>query len=77
MPIYEYHCDRCNKTFETIVMGGKEPKQCELCGAKGIHKVMSACGFVSKGSGGETVSQSAGTSGCAGCSSTACSSCHG
>jgi putative FmdB family regulatory protein len=77
MPIYEYHCDRCKKTFESLVMGGKEPDQCGLCGAKGIHRVLSTCGFISKDAGGQTVSSSAGGSSCAGCSSTACSACSG
>jgi hypothetical protein len=36
---------------------------------------MSACGFVSKGSGGQTTKQAAGTSGCSGCSATSCNTC--
>jgi hypothetical protein len=36
---------------------------------------MSACGFVSKGSKGETVSRAAGSS-CGGCTAGSCSGCH-
>ena len=76
MPIYEYHCNQCKKEFESLVMGGQEPKSCELCGSKAIHKIMSSCGFVSKGEGGETVSSSASsTNACAGCTASSCASC--
>ncbi|MDY6824106.1 MAG: zinc ribbon domain-containing protein [Thermodesulfobacteriota bacterium] len=75
MPIYEYQCNKCGKTFETLVMGGRQPEACELCGAKRIKKLMSACGFHTKDRSGLTVNSSAGTSACSGCSSTACGSC--
>ena len=75
MPIYEYHCDDCNHDFEFLVFGGEEPGKCPECAGEKICKLMSACGFFSKGSGGETVSSSASTSGCSGCSATSCSSC--
>ncbi len=75
MPIYEYHCESCGKNFESLVMGGREPKQCEHCQAPAIKRILSACGFVSKGEGGETVSRSAGSSACAGCTASSCSSC--
>lgn len=74
MPIYEYFCDTCDKKFEMLVMGKETPK-CPDCGKADIRRLMSACGFISKGSGGETVSASAGNSGCGPCSSTNCSSC--
>ncbi len=74
MPIYEYFCDVCDKKFEMLVMG-KETPACPECGTRDIKRLLSACGFVSKGSGGETVSQSAGASTCGTCSSTSCSSC--
>ncbi len=74
MPIYEYFCDTCDKKFEMLVMG-KETPECPDCGTENIKRLMSACGFISKGSGGETVSASAGASSCGTCSSTNCSSC--
>jgi len=75
MPIYEYHCDGCDHDFEYLVFGGDEPKKCPTCDGKKIVKLMSACGFFSKGSGGETTNAAASTSGCSGCAATSCSSC--
>jgi putative FmdB family regulatory protein len=75
MPIYEFHCDKCDKDFECLIMGKDKPK-CPKCGGAKVKRMMSACGFVSKGKGGTTTSKSAGTSSCAGCSSSSCSTCH-
>jgi hypothetical protein len=36
---------------------------------------MSACGFVSKGGGGQTVKQTAGASSCGGCHASSCAGC--
>jgi len=78
MPIYEYFCKKCNKKFEALIMGDEKP-ECPECKSEDVEKLMSACGFVSKGasSGGEapTLSSSAGTNSCGSCSSGNCSSC--
>lgn len=74
MPIYEFFCEACDKKFETLVMG-KETPTCPGCGTEDIRRLMSACGFISKGSGGETVGKSAGASACGTCSATSCTSC--
>ena len=74
MPIYEYHCRKCNEDFEELVLGGEEPERCPSCNSKKIGRLASACSFVSKGASGETVGSSAGSS-CAGCNSTNCSTC--
>lgn len=74
MPIYEYYCDKCDEKFETLVFGKEQP-DCPKCGKSDVKRVMSACGFVTKGSGGETVSTPAGASSCGTCSSSSCSSC--
>jgi len=74
MPIYEYFCNACDKKFEMLVMG-KETPECPTCGAQDINRLMSACGFISKGGSGETVSMSAGDSGCGPCSASSCSGC--
>ncbi|MCB9482066.1 MAG: zinc ribbon domain-containing protein [Desulfobacteraceae bacterium] len=79
MPIYEYHCEKCNINFETLVMAGETP-QCTKCGSTEVTRLMSACGFVSKGAssgGGEapTLRSSAGSSACSSCTSGNCSSC--
>jgi len=74
MPIYEYTCEKCNNKFEIIVMAKDRPA-CSACGSVKVKRLMSACGFVSKGGGGETVNRSASASSCTGCSATSCSSC--
>ena len=74
MPIYEYHCEACGQDFEYLVFGSDSP-ECTACNSKNIHRLMSACGYVSKGSGGETVSRSAGAASCGGCTSSNCAGC--
>ncbi len=73
MPIYEYHCDNCGQDFEYLVIGNEEP-ECTSCSSKNVSRLMSVCGFMSKGSGGETVKSSSASS-CSGCSATSCTSC--
>lgn len=75
MPIYEYHCKACGQNFEHLVLGGSEPSHCPNCDDTQVCRLMSACGFVSKGSGGETVSQSVSSSSCTGCTASSCASC--
>lgn len=74
MPIYEYRCRKCNLEFECLVFGSEKPN-CPGCNSKRVGKLMSACGFVSKGGGGETVRKSASTSSCSGCTSGSCAGC--
>ena len=75
MPIYEYYCGKCDEKFECLIMGKDKPK-CPSCGGAKVKRMMSACGFVSKGGSGQTTSKSAGSSSCGSCSSPSCSSCH-
>jgi putative FmdB family regulatory protein len=51
MPIYEYECQKCKKTFE-YTQGIKEPKKetCEECGGS-LERLISPSGFVLKGGG--------------------------
>ena len=74
MPIYEFHCNKCDTNFEQLLMGSDKP-ECPKCSSNDVGRLLSACGFVSKGNGGQTVSTSAGASSCAGCSATSCASC--
>ena len=74
MPIYEYHCDNCGHNFECLAIGKEDP-ECSLCKNKNVSRLMSACGFVSKGNSGETVSSSASGSSCSGCSASTCAGC--
>jgi putative FmdB family regulatory protein len=51
MPIYEYACDKCGKTIETIQkMSDKPLKTHAGCGGK-LTKLISAAGFQFKGTG--------------------------
>ncbi|HEX20141.1 MAG TPA: zinc ribbon domain-containing protein [Acidiferrobacteraceae bacterium] len=52
MPIYEYRCEACGHTFETIQKLSDEPlRECPECGAVQLKKLVSAAGFQLKGSG--------------------------
>ena len=73
MPIYEYHCEKCEKNFECLIIGSDKP-ECTHCNSKKVTKLMSASAFVSKGAEGQTVSSSAGSS-CSGCSAGSCAGC--
>ena len=43
MPIYEYECEKCKTTFETIVsINSTEDVSCKHCGSMDTRKLMSA-----------------------------------
>lgn len=65
MPIYEYECKACGKSFEILVFGNKEV-HCPECGSKDITKKFST--FAMKG-------VQKGNSGCSSCKASSCSSC--
>ncbi|MCP4118113.1 MAG: zinc ribbon domain-containing protein [Desulfobacteraceae bacterium] len=78
MPIFEYKCNKCDKTFETLVLGSDVP-QCPSCSSEDLSRLISKCGFVTASSGasddGQSVSVSSSSSPCSGCSATSCSTC--
>ena len=57
MPIYEYECDKCGVTFEAMQnISAKPLKTCNGLGCNDkdngkVHRVVSASGFILKGSG--------------------------
>jgi putative FmdB family regulatory protein len=52
MPLYEYHCENCNKNFEVIQKFSDAPIEvCRLCNGGPVEKQMSAPGIHFKGSG--------------------------
>ena len=53
MPIYEYECEKCNTTFEAMQSVAAKPlKKCTVLSCKGkVHRLVSASGFILKGSG--------------------------
>lgn len=51
MPIYEYECIDCGKTFETVQKITEEPlTSCPFCSGK-VKKLVSNCFFQLKGNG--------------------------
>jgi len=73
MPIFEYQCQGCGCQFEKLVFGGETPA-CPDCESTKVCKLMSTCGFVSKGAGGQTESSSSSSS-CGGCTAGSCAGC--
>ena len=57
MPIYEYQCEKCNATFEAMQSVSAKPlKTCNGLGCNDkyngkVHRLVSASGFILKGSG--------------------------
>ena len=53
MPIYEYECEKCNAVFEAMQPVSAKPlKTCNKSSCKGkVHRLVSASGFIFKGSG--------------------------
>jgi putative FmdB family regulatory protein len=42
MPIFEYTCSKCGKTFEKLVLSrNQEPPACPQCGAKKVQQQFS------------------------------------
>lgn len=51
MPIFEYFCKGCNKTYEIFLQTmEKEPKKCEKCDGK-LERIISTTSFILKGEG--------------------------
>ncbi|MBQ3892265.1 MAG: FmdB family zinc ribbon protein [Desulfovibrio sp.] len=62
MPIYEYACPACGRTFEELCLGGSgEEKPCPSCGASS-RRVISNTSFILKGGGWFASSYGHGTS---------------
>ncbi|MDL2260472.1 zinc ribbon domain-containing protein [Deltaproteobacteria bacterium OttesenSCG-928-K17] len=74
MPIYEFHCSKCQRDFEELVFRSTEKVACPDCGAEECEKLMSAASFRSKGADG-SVSSSGSGGGCSGCAATSCAGC--
>ncbi|MEW6670024.1 MAG: zinc ribbon domain-containing protein [Thermodesulfobacteriota bacterium] len=72
MPIYEFKCKKCRKSFECIVFGSDSAVCCPHCNGKKVERLLSACSFKSSGK----YSSSAASSGCATCGGGSCSTCH-
>jgi putative FmdB family regulatory protein len=66
MPIFEFRCEKCKKTFETLVFGN-QAVSCPKCKSKKVKKLMSAFSHASEGK-----FKSAAGAGCGSCSATSC-----
>jgi putative FmdB family regulatory protein len=54
MPIYEYHCEDCDNSFETLVRPGhEEDAECPECHGARLNREMSV--FAAHGGGGEAM----------------------
>ncbi len=56
MPIYEYHCDNCDTTFEKLIRSiSKKPQEihCPTCESIDVERLISSVAF-HKGGGGAT-----------------------
>jgi putative FmdB family regulatory protein len=74
MPIYEFHCNKCDQDFEYLILGSDKP-ECSSCSSRDVSKLMSACSYVSSGGGGGGGASSSASSSCGGCSASSCAGC--
>lgn len=72
MPIFEYRCKDCGKTFE-FLLRGKDIPACPQCGGTDLKKLMSAC--FSNVRGGSNGGSGGGGGSCGSCSGGACATC--
>jgi putative FmdB family regulatory protein len=72
MPIYEYACQKCQKEFEELILGGQTDIHCPACDSGEVKRLLSVAaiktssGFVSTG---------ASAGGCSGCHGGSCAGC--
>jgi putative FmdB family regulatory protein len=65
MPIYEFHCDECEKDSEVLVRSSEwKGTTCPHCGSKRLEKKLSV--FASAGSGAEAMPECSGNPGACG-----------
>jgi putative FmdB family regulatory protein len=74
MPIYEYHCEKCERDSEILVRSTDwKTAECPHCGSKKLSKKFST--FAAAGAGTASAKSSGKKSGGHGCGSGACG-CH-
>lgn len=42
MPLYEYHCAKCDATVELLMRNSQEKPECPTCGGTKLEKLFSA-----------------------------------
>jgi putative FmdB family regulatory protein len=77
MPVYEYNCTDCDKTFDRLRPMSKAdaPAACTYCGSDATSRAISLFSAISKSNGGESRAISGTGSGCASCAATSCATC--
>jgi putative FmdB family regulatory protein len=77
MPIYEYHCDDCDRTFEKLrsMSQANAPAPCTYCGSLATSRAISLFAATSRSNSGETRAVSGTGSSCASCAATSCATC--
>ena len=75
MPIFEFHCQSCDKNFEKLVFGSDPQVECPHCGQAQVEKLMSAC-CAKVGYKFTAASNPKDGGSCTGCTATSCSTCH-
>ncbi len=77
MPMYEYYCDDCRFTFETLRPFAKAnaPTDCPSCHEPTSRRMVSRFAAISRSSAGESRAVAGSGNGCGGCSSHSCGSC--
>ncbi|MBI4522956.1 MAG: zinc ribbon domain-containing protein [Deltaproteobacteria bacterium] len=70
MPIYEYHCLRCQSNFEELVLSTGETITCRDCSSPEVERLLSVFSAPVDRSGGAPMS-----GGCGGCGPGGCG-CH-
>ncbi len=73
MPIFEYQCAACGKSFELFLRNKEETPACKYCQSIELERKVSVFAFQGSGIQG---SASSGAS-CSGCSATGCGTCKG
>lgn len=74
MPIYEYLCCECGRSFETIrsMKDADSPIQCTFCQSNETRRKLSVCYAQSDG---HTIAGTHASGGCGNCSGGTCGSC--
>jgi len=60
MPIYEYHCEPCDHTFETLIRTDRDVARCPSCGGLDVSKQLSVPAAAQTGRGGDLPISNAG-----------------
>lgn len=51
MPLYEYHCAKCDANIELLIRNAEEKPECPTCGGTKLERLLSvASGHVAGGS---------------------------